>query len=211
MIIGLTYLLIRKIEFRRQLYNMLKVKRSFLTLVIEEYTRLNTPSIIITNSGKTNKQILKHCFLKVAGSLNTSRNWKRLNVWEKKPTFDRFWGQHSVWVVECVSLRPHEWTSQTNKKLQPPAWGTEGKKEKWQGLTIVLLTSSTSWRILENWICEILKRQREKELNIWKSAKLITDSSSNFPVKKAMILYRYREFDLVYFLESNNLFPDHVN
>lgn len=116
MIIGLTYLLIRKIEFRKQLYNILKIKRSFLNRVREYNTRLNSPLIVITNSEKTNKQILKHCFLKVVVSLKTVRNWKRFSTGT------------AFHVVGSVSLRPHE-VGKPNKQ-KTAAWGLRpGRKE----------------------------------------------------------------------------------
>lgn len=63
MIIGWTYLLIRKIEFRKQLYNILKIKRSFLSRVREYNTRLNSPLIVITNSEKNKQANLKTLLL----------------------------------------------------------------------------------------------------------------------------------------------------
>lgn len=63
MIIGWTYLLIHKIEFRKQLYNILKIKRSFLSRVREYNTRLNSPLIVITNSEKNKQANLKTLLL----------------------------------------------------------------------------------------------------------------------------------------------------
>lgn len=63
MIIGWTHLLIRKIEFRKQLYNILKIKRSFLSRVREYNTRLNSPLIVITNSEKNKQANLKTLLL----------------------------------------------------------------------------------------------------------------------------------------------------
>lgn len=118
MIIGWTHLLIRKIEFRKQLYNILKIKRSFLSCVREYNTRLNSPLIVITNSEKkTNKQISKHCFLRAVVSLKTVRNWKRFN----RGT--------AFYVVGSVSLRPHE-VGKPNKQ-KTAAWGLRpGRKEE---------------------------------------------------------------------------------
>lgn len=63
MIIGWTHLLIHKIEFRKQLYNILKIKRSFLSRVREYNTRLNSPLIVITNSEKNKQANLKTLLL----------------------------------------------------------------------------------------------------------------------------------------------------
>lgn len=123
MIIGLTDLLIRKIEFRKQLYNILKIKRSFLSLIRQDNTRLNSPWIVITNSEKTNKQILKHCFVKVV-SLNTVRNWKGFNV-----NILSFRGT-AFYVVGSVSLRPHEVGKPNKQKTAAFSLRPKGRKEK---------------------------------------------------------------------------------
>lgn len=137
MIIGLTYLLIRKIEFRRQLCIILKVKASFLTLVIENYTRLNSPLIIIINSKKTNKQILKHCFLKAVVSLNCGRNQKRFKMLENKPIFYLLGIHHSSWMCFSKTTCSGQTKETENCNLQ---LDLQGRKERRQGFTMILLT-----------------------------------------------------------------------